>query len=61
MNVGWVIVWQPSTGVLRYLARTGFRLDYSAAGCWCTGLPPTSRRERRGRAQGANGGAGLTA
>jgi hypothetical protein len=32
MNVGWVIVWQPSTGVLRYLARTGFRLDYRAGG-----------------------------
>jgi hypothetical protein len=29
MNVGWVIVWRQSPGVLSYLARTGFRLDYS--------------------------------
>ena len=28
MDVGWVIVWHSSPGVLRYLARTGFRLDY---------------------------------
>ena len=32
MNVGWVIVWHPGPGVLHYLARTGFRLDYSAGG-----------------------------
>jgi hypothetical protein len=32
MNVGWVIVWQPSPDILRYLARTGFRLDYKAGG-----------------------------
>ena len=30
MNVGWVIVWQPSRAILSYLARTGFRLDYTA-------------------------------
>jgi hypothetical protein len=28
MNVGWVIVWRQSGGILRYLARTGFQLDY---------------------------------
>jgi hypothetical protein len=28
MDVGWVIVWHSSPGILRYLARTGFRLDY---------------------------------
>lgn len=32
MNVGWVIVWHSSPGILRYLAKTGFRLDYSAGG-----------------------------
>jgi hypothetical protein len=32
MNVGWVIVWHSTPNVLRYLARTGFRLDYSAGG-----------------------------
>ncbi len=32
MNVGWVIVWHSSPDVLRYLARTGFRLDHSADG-----------------------------
>jgi hypothetical protein len=32
MNVGWVIVWHRSPDILRYLARTGFRLDYSAGG-----------------------------
>jgi len=30
MDVGWVIVWHSSPHVLRYLARTGFRLDYRA-------------------------------
>jgi hypothetical protein len=30
MNVGWVIVWHQSPAILSYLARTGFRLDYSA-------------------------------
>jgi hypothetical protein len=30
MDVGWVIVWHSSPDVLRYLARTGFRLDYRA-------------------------------
>jgi hypothetical protein len=28
MHVGWVIVWRQSPGALRYLARTGFHLDY---------------------------------
>jgi hypothetical protein len=32
MDVGWVIVWHSSPGVLRYLARTGFRLDYRSGG-----------------------------
>jgi len=32
MNVGWVIVWQRNPDVLRYLARTGFRLDHTADG-----------------------------
>jgi hypothetical protein len=30
MDVGWVIVWRSTPGILRYLARTGFRLDYRA-------------------------------
>jgi hypothetical protein len=32
MDIGWVIVWRSSHNVLRYLARTGFRLDYRADG-----------------------------
>jgi hypothetical protein len=28
MHVGWVIVWRQSPDVLRYLARTGFHVDY---------------------------------
>jgi hypothetical protein len=32
MNVGWVIVWQQSPAAESYLARTGFRLDYTADG-----------------------------
>jgi hypothetical protein len=32
MNVGWVIVWQQSPATQSYLARTGFRLDYTADG-----------------------------
>jgi hypothetical protein len=32
MDIGWVIVWQRNPYVLRYLARTGFRLDYTADG-----------------------------
>ena len=32
MDVGWVIVWQASPDVLRYLANTGFRFAYVADG-----------------------------
>ena len=32
MDIGWVIVWHRDPDVLRYLARTGFRLDYTAGG-----------------------------
>ena len=32
MDIGWVIVWHRDPDVLRYLARTGFRLDYTADG-----------------------------
>ena len=32
MDVGWVLVWQQAPAVRRYLARTGFRLDYTADG-----------------------------
>jgi hypothetical protein len=32
MDIGWVIVWHSSPGVLRYLDRTGFRPDYAADG-----------------------------
>ena len=32
MDIGWVIVWQRNPDVLRYLVRTGFRLDYTANG-----------------------------
>ena len=32
MDIGWVIVWHRNPDVLRYLARTGFRLDYTAGG-----------------------------
>lgn len=32
MNVGWVLVWQPTSGNLRYLHETGFRFDYKADG-----------------------------
>jgi hypothetical protein len=34
MDIGWVIVWQRSPGVLTYLAKTGFRFDYAADGAW---------------------------
>jgi len=34
MDIGWVIVWQRSPGVLAYLAKTGFRFDYAADGAW---------------------------
>jgi hypothetical protein len=32
VDVGWVVVWQQSPDIRRYLQRTGFRLDYSADG-----------------------------
>ena len=32
MDVGWVILWHPVTGMARYLTRTGFRFDYRADG-----------------------------
>ena len=32
MDIGWVIVWHRNPDVLRYLARTGFRLGYTADG-----------------------------
>ena len=34
MDIGWAIVWQRSPDVLGYLARTGFRFDYTADGAW---------------------------
>jgi hypothetical protein len=39
MDVGWVIVWQASPEVLRYLASTGFRLAYAADGALVYRLP----------------------
>jgi hypothetical protein len=30
IDIGWVIVWHQTPEILRYLARTGFRLDYRA-------------------------------
>ena len=30
MNIGWVIVWQQTPDIMRYLAATGFRFDYKA-------------------------------
>jgi hypothetical protein len=32
MDVGWVVVWQRTPAIARYLARTGFRFDYAADG-----------------------------
>jgi hypothetical protein len=32
MDVGWVLVWQQTPAIGRYLARTGFRFDYAADG-----------------------------
>lgn len=32
MDVGWVLVWQRTPAIGRYLARTGFRFDYAADG-----------------------------
>ncbi len=40
MDVGWVIVWQASPEVLRYLANTGFRFDYAADGALVYRLAP---------------------
>jgi hypothetical protein len=40
MDVGWVIVWQASPEVLRYLANTGFRVAYAADGALVYRLVP---------------------
>jgi hypothetical protein len=32
MNIGWVLVWQWSGNIIRYLENTGFRFDYGADG-----------------------------
>lgn len=32
MNVGWVLLWTPSSQLRRFLRATGFRLDYRASG-----------------------------
>jgi hypothetical protein len=40
MDAGWVIVWQPSLDVLRYLAKTGFRFAYAADGALVYRLAP---------------------
>ena len=40
MDVGWVIVWQASPDVLRYLANTGFRFAYVADGALVYRLAP---------------------
>jgi ribose 1,5-bisphosphokinase PhnN len=32
LGVGWVLVWTKNPVVVRYLADTGFRLDYQADG-----------------------------
>jgi len=40
MEVGWVIVWQASPDVLRYLANTGFRFAYAADGALVYRLAP---------------------
>jgi hypothetical protein len=40
MDVGWVIVWQTSPEVLRYLAKTGFRFAYAADGALVYRLAP---------------------
>ena len=31
-GIGWVVLWQPSPDIQRYLRQTGFRLDYTADG-----------------------------
>ena len=40
IDVGWVIVWQASPEVLRYLANTGFRFVYAADGALVYRLAP---------------------
>ena len=40
MDVGWVIVWQTSPQVLRYLAKTGFHFAYAADGALVYRLAP---------------------
>jgi hypothetical protein len=40
MDVGWVIVWQSSPAVLRYLAATGFHFAYAADGALVYRLTP---------------------
>ncbi len=40
MDVGWVIVWQASPDVLRYLANTGFHFAYAADGALVYRLAP---------------------
>jgi hypothetical protein len=40
IDAGWVIVWQPSLDVLRYLAKTGFRFAYAADGALVYRLAP---------------------
>jgi hypothetical protein len=32
LHIGWVLVWRQTPGIDSYLARTGFRLDYTAGG-----------------------------
>ncbi len=34
LGIGWVVVWQQSALIARYLTETGFRLDYRADGVW---------------------------
>jgi hypothetical protein len=40
MDAGWVIVWQASPDVLRYLANTGFHFAYAADGALVYRLAP---------------------
>jgi hypothetical protein len=37
MNVGWVLVWQQTPDIRRYLFGPGFRFDYAPTGSSCTG------------------------
>ncbi len=34
LRIGWVVVWEQTAPVIRYLTETGFRLDYRADGVW---------------------------